>query len=90
VRRWHPVMAGRTTAREAVRSSGREGATEVSTQPLVNGVPGVSVAEWQALVTGVRQMADAVAGLSRRMAAVEQQLSPAAQQVSAPQRSSAR
>ena len=61
----------------------------MSTQPLASRVPGVSDAEWEALVTGVRQMVDAVAGLSRRMAAVEQQLSPGGRQVSAPQRSSA-
>lgn len=62
----------------------------MSTQPPVNRVPGVSDAEWQALVTGVRQMADAVAGLSRRMALVERQVSPGDRQVSAPRRSSAR
>jgi hypothetical protein len=62
----------------------------MSTQPRVSRSPGVSDAEWQALVMAVRDMAEKVAGLSRRMAAVEQQVSPGGRQVSAPRRSSAR
>jgi hypothetical protein len=55
----------------------------VSTQPPVNRGRRVSDAEWQALLTGVRQMAEKVAGLSHRMAAVEQQLKPGGRQGSA-------
>jgi hypothetical protein len=62
----------------------------MSTQLQANRGQGVSDAEWQALVTGVRDMAEKVAGLSRRMAAVEQQVSSRARPVSARQRSSAR
>jgi len=62
----------------------------MSTQPRVSRGLGVSDAEWQALVMAVRDMAEKVAGLSRRMAAVERQVSPGGRQVSAPRRSSAR
>jgi hypothetical protein len=60
----------------------------VSTQPPVNRGRRVSDAEWHALLTGVRQMADKVAGLSRRMAAVEQQLNPDGRPASARRRPS--
>ena len=60
----------------------------MSTQPPVNRGPHGSDTEWHALLTGVRQMADKVAGLSRRMAAVEQQLDPGGRQVSARRRPS--
>lgn len=55
----------------------------MSTHPSVNQGRWVSDAQWQALLTGVGQMADKVAGLSRRMAAVEQQLNPDGRQGSA-------
>jgi hypothetical protein len=61
----------------------------MSTQPEASRGPGVSDAQWQALVAGVRDMAEKVAGLSRRMAALEQQVSPRARPVSARRRSSA-
>ncbi len=62
----------------------------MSTQPQGSHSPGVSDAEWQALVRAVRDMAEKVSGLSRRMAAMEQQVSSRGWQASAPQRSSAR
>jgi hypothetical protein len=43
----------------------------MSPQPQVSRSQGVSDAEWQALVMAVRDMAEKVAGLSRRMAAME-------------------
>jgi hypothetical protein len=73
------------------RSSGSEELTEVSTQPRpVSPCRRVSDAEWQALLTGVRQMAGKVAGLSHRMAAVEYQLNPDGRQASARRRPSDR
>ncbi len=62
----------------------------MSTQPPAGRVPPVSDAEWHALVTGVRQMADRVAGLSRRMTVVEQQLNPGGRPASARRRPSDR
>lgn len=62
----------------------------MSTSPHVDGTSRVTNEDWETALAAARELAEKVAGLSRRLAAVEERLNSGDRQVSARRRPSDR